>query len=62
MKLGVAQITLVPKNTNKLSGLNQGLTFVWENSNSASNSELSWFQGTSYPYKPVNYGDGTLQL
>lgn len=62
MKLGVAQITIVPKNTGKLFGLNQKLTYVWENSDSNTSAELSWFPGTTYPYKPVNYMEGTLQL
>jgi hypothetical protein len=62
MKLGVAQITIVPKNTGRLFGLNQKLSFVWENSDSATSAELSWFPGTSFPYPPVNYMEGTLQL
>ena len=62
IKLGVAQITIVPKNTGRLFGLNQKLTYVWENSDSPASAELSWSPGTNYPYLPVDYKEGTLRL
>jgi len=37
--------------------------FVWENTGSAQVApQLSWYSGTTYPYNPPQYEDGTLNL
>ena len=63
IKLGIAQITLVPRDKGRFSNsFNQSL-FVWENTSSALiTPQLSWFSGTTYPYSPPDYGTGTLNL
>lgn len=63
IKLGVAQITLIPKDKGRFTNTRQNSVFVWENT--ASNlvsPQLSWYSGTTYPYSPPNYGNGTLNL
>ena len=63
IKLGTAQITLIPKNKGRYTNDAERIVFVWENSNSnAEVPELSWFTGTTFPYNPPQYGDGTLRL
>ena len=63
IKLGNAQITLIPKNKGKFSNSREKVVFVWENTDSfAEVPQLSWFTGTTYPYTPPNYGDGTMRL
>jgi hypothetical protein len=63
IKLGVAQITLVPKDKGRFSNSFNQSTFVWENTSSALIApQLSWFSGTTYPYNPPLYGEGTLNL
>lgn len=61
-KLGASQITISPRNSGNTSNLSQKLTFVWENSNSPTSPELSWYPGTSYKYSPPDYKEGTLRL
>lgn len=61
-KLGVAQISLIPKGSGNTPNLNQKMTFVWENSSLSDSAELSWYPGTSYPYSPPDYREGTLRL
>lgn len=62
IKLGVADITLIPRNVER-SNSDQQYTYVLENTNSASTTpELSWYTGTKYQYRPPNYGNGTLSL
>lgn len=63
IKLGVAQITLIPKDRGRFTNsLNQGV-FVWENTaSSLVTPQLSWYSGTTYPYNPPDYGEGTLNL
>lgn len=57
-KLGSATITVTSK-ANTLASK----TFVWESTATRSQpSQLSFYTGTAFPYKPVNYGDGTLAL
>ena len=63
IKLGVAQITLIPKDKGRFSNSYNQSTFVWENTSSALVApQLSWFSGTTYPYNPPQYGSGTLNL
>jgi len=63
IKLGVAQITLIPKDKGRFSNSYNQSTFVWENTSSATiTPQLSWFSGTTYPYSPPDYKEGTLNL
>lgn len=62
IKLGNAQITIIPSDqSSRLSSAN--LTYVWENTFSIDETPgLSWFTGTTYTYRPPDYGNGTLAL
>ena len=63
IKLGNAQITLVPKNKGRFSNNQENLVYVWENTSTlAETPQLSWYAGTTYPYTPPSYGEGTLKL
>lgn len=63
IKLGVAQITIIPKNNGRLTNSRQQVKFVWENTSTLSEvPQLSWYSGTPYTYTPPNYGDGTMKL
>ena len=63
IKLGVAQITLVPKNKGRFTNSQENVSFVWENTASVQEvPQLSWYTGTSYAYTPPNYLDGTMKL
>jgi len=63
IKLGIAQITLVPRDKGRFSNSYNQSVFVWENTSSALiTPQLSWFSGTTYPYSPPQYGEGTLNL
>jgi hypothetical protein len=63
LKLGIAQITLIPRNKGRFSDTNQESVFVWENTSSyTATPQLSWFSGTTYQYNPPNYREGTLRL
>ena len=63
IKLGVAQITIIPKNNGRLSNARQNSVFVWENTATITETpQLSWYSGTTYPYNPPNYGSGTMKL
>lgn len=63
IKLGVAQITLIPKNQGRFSNSLQQVKFVWENTATLNETpQLSWYSGTRYPFNPPNYGTGTLKL
>ena len=70
IKLGVAQITLVPKNKGRFTNSQEKVVFVWENTSTlAEVPQLSWYSGqpawnTEYPYtnNPPNYRDGTMRL
>lgn len=63
IKLGVAQITLIPKNNGRLSNSRQNTIFVWENTTTITETpQLSWYSGTPYAQDPPDYGDGTLRL
>jgi hypothetical protein len=63
IKLGIAQITLIPKNKGRFANSQEQVKFVWENTSTLTEvPQLSWSSGTSYPYTPPNYGTGTLKL
>lgn len=63
IKLGIAQITIIPKNNGRLSSSRQKSVYVWENTSTlAETPELSWYSGTTYPYTPPSYNDGTMKL
>lgn len=63
IKLGVAQITMIPKNSGRFTNTQQQAIFVWENTSTLTEvPQLSWYSGTPYPYNPPNYGEGTMKL
>ena len=63
IKLGIAQITVIPKNSGRLSSSRQQSVYVWENTATlAETPELSWYSGTPYQYAPPSYGTGTMKL
>jgi hypothetical protein len=63
IKLGIGQITLIPKNKGRFANSQEQVKFVWENTSTlAEVPQLSWFSGTTYPYSPPDYGTGTLKL
>lgn len=63
IKLGVAQISLVPKSEERFNNLTTSYTYVWENTASFSETpQLSWYTGTAYSYSPPNYREGTMNL
>jgi hypothetical protein len=63
IKLGIAQITVIPKNSGRFSNSDQQSVFVWENTSSETEvPQLSWSSGSLVSYSPPNYGTGTLKL
>jgi hypothetical protein len=63
IKLGVAQITLIPKNKGRFTNSQENVSFVWENTASVQETpQLSWYTGTNYSYNPPNYLEGTMKL
>jgi len=63
IKLGIAGITLIPKNEERFSNASTSFSYVWENTaTSAETPQLSWFTGTTYLYSPPNYRNGTMSL
>jgi hypothetical protein len=57
IKLGVAQINLLAKNSR------ESTLFIWENTNfSTQVPELSYSTGSKETFQPVSYGSGTLAL
>jgi hypothetical protein len=63
IKLGIAQITIIPRNTGRTQDSQQKLIYVWENTATLAEApQLSYFSGTTYPYSPPDYGTGTLKL
>lgn len=63
IKLGIAQITVIPKNKGRFANSQEQVKFVWENTSTlAEVPQLSWYSGTPYPYNPPSYGEGTLKL
>jgi hypothetical protein len=63
IKLGIAQITVIPKNNGRFTNSRQQSVFVWENAATLTEvPQLSWYSGTSYQYNPPQYGEGTMKL
>jgi len=63
IKLGVAQITVIPKNSGRFSNSRNNEVYIWENTASLSEvPQLSWYSGTPYSFTPPNYGTGTMKL
>ena len=63
IKLGVAQITLVPRDAGRYSNSFSRSIFVWEPTSSATEvPQLSYSTGTTYPYAPPEYRTGTFAL
>ncbi len=63
IKLGVAQVTLVPKDKGRFANNQSNIVYVWENTATITETpQLSWYSGTPYAYTPPNYGEGTLKL
>jgi hypothetical protein len=63
IKLGIAQITVIPKNKGRFANSQEQALFVWENTATLTEvPQLSWSSGTTYPYSPPDYGTGTLKL
>jgi hypothetical protein len=63
IKLGISQITLIPKNKGRFNNSQENVVYVWENAATLTETpQLSWFSGTTYPYNPPDYGMGTMKL
>jgi hypothetical protein len=63
IKLGVAQITIIPRNSGRSTNSNQRLVYVWEATDTLTEvPALSWFTGTTFAYQPPDYVGGTLAL
>ena len=63
IKLGVAQITLIPKNSGRFSNSRNNEVYLWENTATITEvPQLSWYSGTSYPFAPPDYKMGTMRL
>lgn len=63
IKLGIAQVTLVPKNKGRFSNNQENLVYVWEDTSTITETpQLSWYSGTPYSYTYPEYGEGTLKL
>ena len=63
IKLGIAQVTIIPKNNGQMTNSRQKVKFVWENTSTlAEVPQLSWYSGTPYTETPPDYGDGTMRL
>jgi hypothetical protein len=63
IKLGVGQITLIPKQNGRLPNSRQNVVYIWENTATITETpQLSWYSGTSYTGTPPNYRDGTMRL
>lgn len=63
IKLGVAQITVIPKNSGRYSNSRNNEVYVWENTATLTEvPQLSWYSGTPYQFTPPDYRDGTMKL
>ena len=63
IKLGIAQITVIPKDSGRYSNSFPRSVYVWENAGTATEvPQISFYSGTPYPYSPPNYRLGTLNL
>ena len=63
IKLGVAQITIIPKNKGRFTNTREKLVYVWENTATIGETpQLSWYTGTAYAETPPDYSEGTMRL
>jgi hypothetical protein len=63
VKLGIAQITLIPKDSGRYSNSFPKVIFVWENAETLTEvPQLSYYSGTTYSFTPPDYKQGTLNL
>ena len=63
IKLGVAQITIIPKNKGRFTNSREKLVYVWENTATIGETpQLSWYSGTPYTETPPDYSEGTMRL
>ena len=63
IKLGVAQITIIPKNKGRFTNSREKLVYVWENAATIGDTpQLSWYSGTPYAETPPDYSEGTMRL
>jgi len=63
VKLGIAQITLIPKNKGRFNNSQERITYIWENTSTLIEApQLSWSTGSPAQYNPPNYAGGTLAL
>lgn len=63
VKLGVAQVNLIPRSVGALTNAYPESKFVWESTSSfTAVPQLSWYTGTNYIYSPPDYTGGTLNL
>ena len=63
IKLGVAQITIIPKNKGRFTNSREKLVYVWENTATIGETpQLSWYSGTPYTEDPPDYSEGTMRL
>jgi hypothetical protein len=63
IKLGVAQITIIPKNKGRFTNSREKLVYVWENTATIGETpQLSWYSGTPYTENPPDYSEGTMRL
>jgi hypothetical protein len=63
IKLGVGQITIIPKNKGRFTNSQEQLVYVWENTSTIGETpQLSWYSGTPYTETPPDYSGGTMRL
>jgi hypothetical protein len=63
IKLGIAQITLIPKDSGRFNNSRPQVVYVWENTGTlAEVPQLSYYSGTPYQFTPPDYKTGTLNL
>ncbi len=63
VKLGIAQITVIPKSNGRTVNSRPQSVFVWENTSTlVETPQLSWYSGTPYQFTPPDYGAGTMKL
>jgi len=63
IKLGAAQITIIPKNKGRFTNSREKLVYVWENTATIGETpQLSWYSGTPYTETPPDYSEGTMRL
>jgi len=63
IKLGIAQITLIPKDSGRYNNSRPQTIYVWEDTKTLVEvPQLSYYSGTPYQFTPPNYKTGTLNL